>query len=161
MRFLRDESKFAQGKIAFLQYLSVAVFLIIVGGYWNLQIRNEELYSLKAERNRIKALPIPAPRGKILDRDNRVIVDNHSSFSVLLSRETVKDEHLKPIGFNYGFNEGGYAGQRVFHFHFHILPRFETDNVQKYHLFHRKPEDKIILTEEEMNLSVEEFRKIF
>lgn len=97
MRFLRDESKFAQGKIAFLQYLSVAVFLIIVGGYWNLQIRNEELYSLKAERNRIKALPIPAPRGKILDRDNRVIVDNHSSFSVLLSRETVKDEHLKPI----------------------------------------------------------------
>ena len=97
MHFLRDESKFAQGKIAFLQYLSVVVFLLIVGGYWNLQIRNEELYSLKAERNRIKSLPIPAPRGKILDRDSRVIVDNHSSFSVLLSRETVKDEHLRPI----------------------------------------------------------------
>ena len=81
--------------------------------------------------------------------------------------ETVKmvseklNKHLKPIGFNYGFNEGSYAGQRVFHFHFHILPRFETDNVQKYHLFHRKLEDKIILTEEEMNFSVEEFRKIF
>lgn len=97
MHYLRDESKFAQGKIAFLQYLSVGVFLFIVGGYWNLQIRNEELYSLKAERNRIKSLPIPAPRGKILDRDNRVIVDNHSSFSALLSRETVKDEHLRPI----------------------------------------------------------------
>lgn len=97
LRFLRDESKFAQGKIAFLQYLSVAVFLFLVGGYWNLQIRNEELYSLKAERNRIKSLPIPAPRGKILDRDKRVIVDNHSSFSVLLSRETLKEEHLKPI----------------------------------------------------------------
>lgn len=97
MRFLRDESKFAQGKIAFLQYLSVGVFLLILGGYWNLQIRNEEIYSFKAERNRIKALPIPAPRGKILDRDKRVIVDNHSSFSVLLSRETLKEEHLKPI----------------------------------------------------------------
>lgn len=97
MRFLRDESKFAQGKVAFLQYLSVGVFLFIVGGYWNLQIRNEELYSLKAERNRIKSLPIPAPRGKILDRDKRIIVDNHSSFSVWLSRETLKEEHLKPI----------------------------------------------------------------
>lgn len=97
MRHLRDESKFAQGKIVFLQYLSVGVFLFIVGGYWNLQIRNEELYSLKAERNRIKAIPIPAPRGKILDRDKRVIVDNHSSFSVLLSRETLKEEHLQPI----------------------------------------------------------------
>ncbi len=94
---LRDESKFAQGKIAFLQYLSVGIFLFIVGGYWNLQIRNEEIYSLKAERNRIKALPIPAPRGKILDRDKRVIVDNHSSFTVLLSLETLKEEHLRPI----------------------------------------------------------------
>ncbi len=97
LRFLRDESKYAQGKIAFLQYLSVVVFLALIGGYWNLQIQNEELYSLKAERNRIKSLPVPAPRGKILDRDNRVIVDNHSSFSVLLSREALKEEHLKPI----------------------------------------------------------------
>jgi penicillin-binding protein 2 len=93
----RDESKFAQGKIAVLQYLSVAVFVFLVGGYWNLQIQNEDLYSLKAERNRIKSFPLPAPRGKILDRESRVIVDNHSSFSVLLSRETLKEEHLAPI----------------------------------------------------------------
>lgn len=97
LRFLRDEAKYAHGKIAFLQYAGAFIFLFLLGGYWNLQIRNEELYSLKAERNRIKSLPIPAPRGKILDRDNRVIVDNHSSFSVLLSRETLKEEHLPHI----------------------------------------------------------------
>lgn len=104
LRFLRDESKFAQGKIAFLQYLSFAVLIFLAGGYWNLQIRNEELYSLKAERNRIKSLPIPAPRGKILDRDKRVIVDNHSSFSALLSRESLKEEHLKPIADGLGLD---------------------------------------------------------
>ncbi|WP_051670042.1 penicillin-binding protein 2 [Bryobacter aggregatus] len=104
MRFLRDESKFAQGKIAVLQYFTVAVFVFILGGYWNLQIRNEELYSSKAERNRIKSLPMPAPRGKILDRDKRVIVDNHSSFSVLLSRETLRDEHLQPIAEGLGLD---------------------------------------------------------
>ena len=38
-----------------------------------------------------------APRGKILDRDGRVIVDNHSSFSLYLSRENLKMEHLQPI----------------------------------------------------------------
>jgi penicillin-binding protein 2 len=97
LALLRDESKFAQGKIAVVQYCAVAVFLLLLFGYWNLQIRNEEIYSLKAERNRIKSLPIPAPRGKILDREKRVIVDNHSSFSALLSRETLRDEHLKPI----------------------------------------------------------------
>ena len=42
MRFLRDESKFAQGKIAVLQYFTVAVFVFVIGGYWNLQIRNED-----------------------------------------------------------------------------------------------------------------------
>jgi penicillin-binding protein 2 len=50
-----------------------------------------------AERNRIRFSPISAPRGKILDRDGRIIVDNHSSFSLSLSRENLKMEHLKPI----------------------------------------------------------------
>lgn len=97
LTLLRDEGKFAQGKIAVLQYFAAAVFVFLVGGYWNLQIRNEDLYSLKAERNRIKSFPIPAPRGKILDREGRVIVDNHSSFSVLISRETMREEHLASI----------------------------------------------------------------
>jgi penicillin-binding protein 2 len=97
LTLLRDEGKFAQGKIGLLQYLTVAVFVFLAGGYWNLQIQNEDLYSLKAERNRIKSFPIPAPRGKILDREKRVIVDNHSSFTVLLSRETMREEHLPAI----------------------------------------------------------------
>lgn len=107
LSLLRDEGKFAQGKIGLLQYLTVGVFLFLVGGYWNLQIRNEDIYSLKAERNRIKSFPIPAARGKILDRDGRVIVDNHSSFSVLLSRENLQEEHLAPIaeGLNLDYEE--------------------------------------------------------
>ena len=72
--------KRAAGKIAFFQYLAVAVFLFLISGFWRLQIEAPELYSEQAERNRIKSLPILAPRGKILDRDGRVIVDNHSSF---------------------------------------------------------------------------------
>ncbi len=47
--------------------------------------------------NSIKSIPVLAPRGKILDRDGRVIVDNHSSFTLYLSRENLKMEHLRPI----------------------------------------------------------------
>lgn len=85
----------------------VGVFLFLISGYWDLQVRNPEFYKERAERNRIKALPVIAPRGKILDRDGRVIVDNHSSFSLLLSRETLKPEHLKPIaeGLNLDYEE--------------------------------------------------------
>ncbi|HWQ55577.1 MAG TPA: penicillin-binding protein 2 [Bryobacteraceae bacterium] len=94
---LRDDPKFAAGKIAVFQYAAVGIFLFLISGFWALQVQNEDYYSARAERNRIKSIPILAPRGKILDRDGRVIVDNHSSFSLILSREGLKPEHIKPI----------------------------------------------------------------
>ncbi|MFN7994488.1 MAG: penicillin-binding protein 2 [Bryobacteraceae bacterium] len=93
----KEDVKFAAGKIAVFQYASVAIFLFLITGFWALQVQNPQLYNEQAERNRIKALPIPAPRGKILDRDGRVIVDNHSSYSLILTRENLKPEHLDTI----------------------------------------------------------------
>jgi penicillin-binding protein 2 len=40
-----------------------------------------------AERNRVRSIPVIAPRGRMLDRDGRVLVDNRPSFSVLLLRD--------------------------------------------------------------------------
>ncbi len=94
---LRDDASFASNKIAVFQYAAVAIFLFLVTGFWELQIKSPEIYNERAERNRIKALPIVAPRGKILDRDGRVIVDNHSSWSLILSRENLHTEHLRDI----------------------------------------------------------------
>ncbi len=93
----RDDPKLSSGRIAVFQYGAVAIFLFLIAGFWDLQVRNPEIYNELAERNRVKYLPIVAPRGKILDRDGRVIVDNHSSFRVILSRETLKPDHLRPI----------------------------------------------------------------
>jgi penicillin-binding protein 2 len=93
----RDDPSFASAKMAAFQYTAVAIFLFLVTGFWELQIKSPEIYNERAERNRIKALPIVAPRGKILDRDGRVIVDNHSTWSLILSRENLKQEHLREI----------------------------------------------------------------
>ena len=91
----------------FFNTLRLAIFLFLISGFWRLQIESPDVYTEAAERNTIKSLPILAPRGKILDRDGRVIVDNHSSFSVILSRENLKEEHLKPIaeGLNLDYDE--------------------------------------------------------
>lgn len=104
---LRDDVQRSAAKIAVFQYATVAIFLFLISGFWRLQIESPDVYTEAAERNTIKSLPILAPRGKILDRDGRVIVDNHSSFSVILSRETLKEEHLKPIaeGLNLDYDE--------------------------------------------------------
>jgi diadenosine tetraphosphate (Ap4A) HIT family hydrolase len=42
------------------------------------------------------------------------------------SREKLRAEY-KPDGFNVGANCGEAAGQTVFHFHLHVIPRFEKD----------------------------------
>ncbi len=83
--------------MAVFQYGAVIIFFILISGFWQLQVQQQETYSEAAERNSVKSLPIIAPRGKILDRDGRVIVDNHSSWSLILSRETLKPEHLPDI----------------------------------------------------------------
>jgi penicillin-binding protein 2 len=103
----RDDPKFAAGKVAVFQYASVGVFLFLISGFWALQVENPQFYNDQAVRNQIKSLPIIAPRGKFLDRDGRVIVDNHSSYSVILSRESLKMEHLRGIadGLNLEYDE--------------------------------------------------------
>lgn len=93
----RDDPRDAAGKIAFFQYATVLVFIFLLSGFWQLQVQDPERYSEAAERNRIKSTPLLAPRGKLLDRDGRVIVDNRASYSLLLNREQIKWEHLPAI----------------------------------------------------------------
>jgi len=94
---LRDDTQFFSGKIAVFQYVAVGIFLFLISGFWQLQVQNPEFYDHQAQANSIKSVPILAPRGKILDRYGRVIVDNHSSFSLILARDSLKEEHLRPI----------------------------------------------------------------
>jgi penicillin-binding protein 2 len=88
VRFPSDERPPAW-KIAFLQYVIAASFLGLLVGYWRLQIGQHQQYVDLADRNRIRNLPVIAPRGKILDRDGRVLADNFPAFSVWLLRESV------------------------------------------------------------------------
>jgi penicillin-binding protein 2 len=96
-KFFRDDTRFALGRIAVFQYVAVAVFLFLLAGFWILQVRDHEAISEMAERNRIKTAPLLAPRGKILDRDGRIIVDNNPSFNAMLTQENLKPEHLDAI----------------------------------------------------------------
>ncbi len=85
-RFPQDEG-FPAWKIVVFQCLVVVVFFVILAGYWRLQIGQHYLYQKRADQNRIRYLPIIAPRGKILDREGRVLADSLPAFSVLLERE--------------------------------------------------------------------------
>ena len=88
--FGRDE-KVSALRLTAAQYIILAIFLILAYGLWRLQVMQSDYYSLAAEKNRIRNVPILAPRGKILDRNGRVIVDNYPSTTALLLRDSSRD----------------------------------------------------------------------
>jgi penicillin-binding protein 2 len=88
--FGRDE-KVPELRLTATQYVILAIFLILAYGLWRLQVMESSFYALAAEKNRIRNVPVLAPRGKILDREGRTIVDNYPSFSALLLRDSSRD----------------------------------------------------------------------
>jgi penicillin-binding protein 2 len=88
--FGRDE-KVSAIRLTAVQYIILIVFMILAYGLWRLQVMQSDFYAQLAEKNRIRNVPILAPRGKILDRQGRIIVDNYPSFSALLLRDSTRD----------------------------------------------------------------------
>src|SRR5207302_11456869 len=70
----------------------VAIILgVLLDGLWRIQVRHAGSFRSPAEANRIRKLPILAARGKLYDREGRLLVDNYPSVSCYLLREQVKD----------------------------------------------------------------------
>jgi penicillin-binding protein 2 len=88
---LGREEKLSPGKLAAVQYVIVAILAILTLGLWNLQVLGADNYRVQAEQNRIRKVPVLAPRGRILDREGRLIVDNYPSTTCYLLRDQIKD----------------------------------------------------------------------
>ena len=68
-----------------------AILAILVGVYWFHQILRGEEYARQAEDNRLRSVPVTAPRGFILDRNGTVLAENEPAFTLLLYRKETKD----------------------------------------------------------------------
>ena len=88
--FGRDE-KPSHIRLTAVQYVILAIFLFLAYGLWELQVSKSDYYSAAAEKNRIRNVPILAPRGKVLDRYGRTVVDNYTSFTALLMRDSSRN----------------------------------------------------------------------
>ena len=90
LMFGRDE-KVSPVRLTAVQYIVLGIFMILAYGLWRLQVVQSDMYASLAEKNRVRNVPILAPRGKILDREGRIIVDNYPSFTALLLRDSSRD----------------------------------------------------------------------
>ena len=78
-------------KLTVMQYVIAAILVILVSGLWRLQVLGAQNYRALAEANRIRKVPILAPRGKIYDRYGRLLVDNYPSVTCFLVPEQARN----------------------------------------------------------------------
>ena len=67
------------------------IFGLLCLNFWSLQVGQYERLVEMAENNHQRTISLQAPRGAIVDRDGRVLVDNRYTFNVSLIREQIAD----------------------------------------------------------------------
>ena len=85
-----NDQRIPQERLALVSYLSVGLVVLLMVGFWKLQVVQSGHFLDLAEKNRVRSIPIIAPRGPMLDREGRVLVDSYPSFSILLLRDDPK-----------------------------------------------------------------------
>jgi penicillin-binding protein 2 len=66
------------------RWIVAGAFLLLLGAFFRTQVIQHEKYQLKAETNRLRPIPLTAPRGTIYDRRGRIIAENVPGYSVKL-----------------------------------------------------------------------------
>jgi penicillin-binding protein 2 len=89
MKFV-DDSQNLRVRLRLIQALVLVLLGLLGVRLYLLQIVNGTHYAEIAENQRIRLLPIPAPRGVILDRNGKLLVDSRPIYRIILSREDTK-----------------------------------------------------------------------
>ncbi len=64
-------------------------FLLLLSAFFRTQVLQSELYQRQSEENRLREIPLPAPRGIIYDRKGEVIAENLPAYSVSITAPTL------------------------------------------------------------------------
>jgi penicillin-binding protein 2 len=82
----------AQMRLTVLAVVIVCLFAALFARLWFLQVINEPKAQAAAQGNSVRLVYTPAPRGRVLDRNGTVLVDNQVSEVVTISQVTAKAE---------------------------------------------------------------------
>jgi len=79
------------GRVRLLAATVTGLLVLIASGFWFVQIAQGDFYRELAENNRLRKLPIIAPRGLIFDRRGRLLVENLPSYNLMIDRSRSTD----------------------------------------------------------------------
>ena len=90
-------------RVAVLGGIALVAFGAIFFRLWFLEVLSGDSYLKEANANRVRETKIPAPRGDILDRNGKVLVDNKTVLSLqvqtgeLPGRTEARNHELKRL----------------------------------------------------------------
>jgi penicillin-binding protein 2 len=83
-------------RIAIFGGIALVAFGIVFFRLWYLQVLSGDKYLAEARNNQQREIKVEAPRGEIVDRDGRVLVDNRTGLAVKVTPDKLpKDPHAR------------------------------------------------------------------
>jgi penicillin-binding protein 2 len=79
-------------RLSVLGIVVVSLFAVMFARLWYLQVLASPEFEVQASQNQVRVVTTPAPRGRILDRHHRVLVDNRYANVVTVTRDEVKNK---------------------------------------------------------------------
>lgn len=86
-----DDRRSLSIRLTVLQYVVACAFAALAVGFWVFQVAQYEEFQRIAENQYMQRVPLPAPRGLVMDRHGKVLVENENSWNIVMRRERVKD----------------------------------------------------------------------
>src|SRR5580693_6681293 len=74
--------------------LAGGLFILFTGLWWVQVVKSRE-YQVHREAQAYRTVRLPAIRGKILDREGRVLADNHARYNLCLYFDDLNDQFKK------------------------------------------------------------------
>src|SRR5207244_897096 len=79
-------------RVAALGIGALVMFAIIFFRLWYLEVLSGDKYREQANNNKVRLVREQAPRGEIVDRDNRTLVENRQATVIQLRPTSLPDE---------------------------------------------------------------------
>ncbi|MFL1404118.1 penicillin-binding protein 2 [Marinobacter sp. M1N3S26] len=84
------ERRLFQRRVLVMLGLVVALFCVLIGRFYQLQVIEHDTYTTISDQNRVQVRSVPPTRGLIYDRNGTLIAENRPVFSVTLVPERVE-----------------------------------------------------------------------
>ena len=87
-----DELKKNDPQLRLVALVLAAGLVVLLSGLWWVQVVSAHEYQTHREAQAYRTVRLPAVRGRILDREGRVLAENHATYNLCLYFDDLNDQ---------------------------------------------------------------------